>query len=142
MSEPVKDYLTFNFETLNKYVFKEYLNPSMFSSYQFGKNIKIKVIQFYVLHDEGETLNPCHLYLKNANIRNSHCNDSPDVFLSMEFFERTPEYRLGALPQFLEFDVRDYEGFPTTRLKCTVCVEISYYDEPVNFNAKFIKRID
>jgi hypothetical protein len=146
MTEPVKDYLTFNFEnydTDDQYVYKAYLNQSMFSSYKFGKNIKLKVLQFYVFHSEDGTMNPCHLFLKNVNIRNAYCNDSPDVFVASEFFEKTPEYRLGALPQFFEFDVKDYEDtLPTTRLKCTICVELSYYDEPVIYHDKYFKRID
>jgi hypothetical protein len=142
MTEPVYDYLTFNFDDPTQVEHTVLLNASMFSSFQFGKNIKLKVLQYSVLHADGIKTNPCALYLKNALIRNAYCNNSPDVFLASEYSDHNPEYRIGSLPRQLEFSLINFHSGLSSGLKISICVAISYYDEPVVYNDKFIKRID
>jgi hypothetical protein len=125
MSETVYDTLTFNFDDPTKEVYTVYLDASVFSSNQFGSNIKLKVVQYSVLHLDGEYINPCHLYLKNAKIRNAYCNDSPDVFLASEYSDHNPIYRLPSLPRQFEFSLRKFNpGAISTRLRFSVCLQI------------------
>ena len=65
----VKDYVTFFLDN-SASDFKFDLPPATWSSIKMGKNIQMKVVQFFVYHDPLKTKNPCYLSLKHSNVRN------------------------------------------------------------------------
>jgi hypothetical protein len=159
----VRDYCHFSLqwtetENLNrKNTFEFDIPISMTSSSQFGKLIKVKLIQSGIRYSYFNT--PVSIYAKGFDTRNFYGSDPQTdnmILLSLSggstgfvLNERTPEYVISKIPQKITIVLKDEVNYDSELQEefnqyeaSNLLLEFSYYTDTLNFNDAHTKMMN